>query len=60
MLWIAGLLLRPRCVGNGNGGGSVCVTTGNDTRDGATAERLSYVVPSTCSGGLAGDGRSNW
>ena len=24
MLWIAGLLLRPRCVGNGNGGGSVC------------------------------------
>ena len=39
---------------------AVCVTTGNDTRDGATAERLSYVVPSTCSGGLAGDDRGNW
>ena len=39
---------------------AMCVTTGNDTRDGATAERLSYVVTSTCSGGLAGDGRSNW
>ena len=39
---------------------AVCVTTGNDTRDGATAERLSYVVTSTCSGGLAAEDRSNW
>ena len=39
---------------------AVCVTTGNDTRDGATAERLSYVVTSNCSGGLAAEDPGNW
>ena len=29
---------------------AMCVTTGSDTRDSATVERLSYVVPSNCSG----------